>query len=164
MPFHAKVSKDPTIPGNVDNRKELLNATRLLGRLYVELSRLITGAGFAGSAMTYAAFEGMMQGQAGSPLYVSEEPQFNMVKVQQSSSELITQAGGHPAMHQLIAKWDAQTLPATIRRVGSLVNQNGVLIEAVSESVDIETVGTDSSEFVIQTEFASANNLRDWYL
>jgi hypothetical protein len=75
--FHAKLSEGPALPGDIGTRDELAAATHRLGRLYVQFAQFITGAGFAGGGMTYVAFESMVKGLAGSPLYVSEEREFD---------------------------------------------------------------------------------------
>jgi hypothetical protein len=161
--FHSKVSEGPTVPGDIATREELGEAIRKLGRLFVDLSRLITGAGFGGGGMTYAGFESMMQSQMDSTLYVSAEPEFDLTACLQSAAQLILRADGQPGVHHLRAEWTAP-FPPVLHRAGSLLRKDGDLVEAFSAGVDVDTQGVDVLEFVIQTEFANAENLRDWFL
>jgi hypothetical protein len=161
--FHSKVGEGPTVPGDIATREELAEAIRKLGRLLVDLSRLITGAAFGGGGVTYAGFESMMQSQKDSNLYVSADPEFNLTACLQSAAQLILRPGSQSGVHHLRAEWTAP-LPPVLRRAGSLLLKEGDPVEAFCVAVDVDTQGVDVLEFVIQTEFANTENLREWFL
>ena len=162
--FHAKLSEGPMLPGDIATRAELLDATRRLGQLYVRLAQLITGAGFAGGAMTYAAFEEMMKSQANATLYISQSADFDINQSMQSSGQLVLNANGQPGMHEIRGAWRAPDLPEHVARAGALIVQNGELVDGLYAPLNLDTAGADSLEVVFQNEMANARNLREWYL
>jgi len=162
--FHAKLSEGPTLPGDIGTRDELAAATRKLGQFYIELSRLITGAGFAGGAMSYVAFESMVQNLARSPMYVSEHPEFDLARSVQGTAEFVPRPYGHGGLQQLKCSWDVAQVPPVLRRAGSLVQKDGQLLEGMFAPVDVHTAGADAFQFVVQHELTNAEQLRDWVL
>jgi hypothetical protein len=162
--FHSKLDRDPILPGDQLSREELAAAVRRLGVLYVELSRRITGAGFAGGAMTYSAFEDMFQKSAEVDLYISTERDFQIDMLVISAAERELRVSG-PAVHCMKAQFDKSVLPGSgIRRAGSLMQSPDGRCEALSMEADIDVWGVDIVECVFQVEFANARHLKEWYL
>jgi hypothetical protein len=163
--FHAKVSENPRLPGASSARAELASATKRLGILYARLAGLITGAGFAGGAMTYAGFESMMEPIAASSIYVSTEPEFSLDSCKQTSAEFTKRAAGQPGVHHLAGRWATELLPSThLRRVGTVQSSAESLVEGFSSPAHIELTGVDMLQCIVQIEMANAQNLREWFL
>lgn len=163
--FHAKLDREPIVPGNVPTRADLAIATRRLGRLYVKLASEITGAGFAGGAMTHAAFEGMMKGMGASTLYVSPNETFDLQTASTAPAHLILQAGGQRGVHQLVGTWATADLESdTICRAGALIQQDGETVEGIMMEAQVDLHGVDELEVCLQVEFANSQHLREWFL
>lgn len=163
--FHAKLSEGPALPGDLSSRAELLEATRLLGRLYLDLSRRIAGARFGGGALSYEAFSGMMNGIADMRFYISEREDFDLSASVTAPVELELRAMGNPGLHRLTGRWATATLPkGTLRRAGGIKGEDGESSEALWSQVEINTTGVDSFEFIVQMELVNAKNLREWFM
>jgi hypothetical protein len=164
--FHAKLSENPRLPGANAARAVLADATRRLGRLYVRLASLVTGAAFAGSAVTDAGFEKMMEPVAASDMYISADAEFSLNRCLRTSAAFTRQAGGHAGVHQLTGTWSRSSLPdGAVRRTGTIqLAKDGTYIEGFSSQEQIELSGVDTLQCVIQIEMANAQNLREWFL
>lgn len=163
--FHSKGSRQPTLPGTLSDRAELAEATKNLGRLYVCLAKLITGVKFAGSAMSQAAFEAMMNPWESAELYVSAENDSDPKTWAAAPAILHRQVNGQLGLYQHTARWDVSGLPVrNIRRAGARFQNGGELEEAAFADVDIQLDGVDQFELVFQMELSNADQLREWYL
>jgi hypothetical protein len=162
--FHAKLSEGPALPGDIGTRDELAAATRRLGQLYVQLARLITGAGFAGGGMTYVAFESMVKGLAGSPLYVSEQAEFDASNCIQGSATFSPVANSEGGLYELKCTWPTAQLPPFLRRAGSIIHKEGHLLEGMCASLHTDMAGADEFQFVVQHELTNADQLREWLI
>lgn len=164
--FHAKLDKQPIVPGDIPSRTELAEATRRLGQLYVRLASAITGADCAGGSMTFAAFERMMAPMADSRMYISESLDFNPDNLRVAPGSLTLRDRGLPGLHTLTGQWrrGAGLSNGTICRAGSLLQKDDAIDEAIYMQCEIVTEGVDVLEIALQTEFANAQNLREWFL
>lgn len=162
--FHAKLSESPMLPGDVATRDELLDATRRLGRLYVQLAQLITGASFAGGGATYAAFEMMSKAVMNSPMYVSERADFDLDQVVRTSAQSEPEAGDHPTVHVVRGTWRRSELPSHISRAGSILVKDTGSTEGMFVKLNLSLAGVDTLEVVYQNEWANARGLRTWYI
>lgn len=162
--FHSKLGENPTIPGDLATRDDLVVATQRLGKLYVQLAKLITGAGFAGGMMSEAAFKNIVQSQADSPLYVSDESDFLLSNCVLSNGEVEIDADGHTSLHHLKGAWNSEEIPQNIQRVGVLVQNDEELVDGIYEDVNIDMDGASKLEVVMQYELANAEHLREWFL
>lgn len=162
--FHAKLSEGPLLPGDFGTRSELMEATHRLGQLYVKLARLITGAGFAGGAMSHAGFAQVMDSQAKADLYISSSPDFDIVQAIRSPGHVVLNATGQQGVHELRGFWNAPDFPELVARAGSLIPGEAGVVEGLYTPLDLCTTGVDSLEIVFQYELANARNLREWYL
>lgn len=156
--FHAKLTARPTIPGNIESREALVEATRRLGQLYVHLARHITGAGFGGSSFSRHALEEIARAGARLPMYVSRSREFDISQCVTRPATLTLNVQGQTGVHQLSARWSSHDLPERIRRAGLISDDT----DGAWCIVDIDTTGSDEVEFVLREEFVSANGLRDW--
>ena len=162
--FHAKVTRNPIRPGDIREREELLAATRRLGMLYVELSRLITGARFPRSGFTHEFFAAIAERLTGLPTYVSASREFDPMCLVQGTPRLISGVMGQSDVFQLVMAWPATQLPGVVRRAGQLTEQSDSIEEGIGWPVEIHTSGLDILEFALQLEFTNTEHLRQWYL
>lgn len=162
--FHSKLGENPTIPGDLATRDDLVVATRRLGILYVELAKHITGAGFAGGMMSEPAFKNIVEGQADSPMYVSDQSDFLLSKCVLSNGEIEINADGQTSLHRLKGTWNSDDIPQNIQRIGVLVQNDDELVDGIYEEVDIDIDGASKLEVVMQYELANAEHLREWFL
>ncbi len=162
--FHAKLSEGPLLPGDFGTRSELMEATHRLGRLYVRLAQLITGADFAGGAMSHTAFDQIMNGQPNTVLYITSSSDLDFGQMVQSPGQIVANPAGQHGVHELRGTWSAPYLPEHIARAGSLIVGNDGLVEGLYTPLDVCTAGIDSLEIAFQHEMANARNLREWYL
>jgi hypothetical protein len=162
--FHAKITEAPVHPSDAREREDLVAATRRLGRLYVQLAGFITGAGFAGGGITYAAFSQMLEPMRDSEMYVSETSEFSAEEVIPGTTTFIREALGQSALHHLVGRWATQDLPEQLLRMGSFAEKDGTSAEMFYTSTNINTAGVDILECVIQIEMANAASLREWFL
>lgn len=162
--FHAKISEAPVNPSDARDRVDLAAATRRLGKLYVRLAGLITGAGFAGGGMNYAALGQMMNPISESTMYVSASPIFSADHVIPGVTTFVREARSIQALHQLVGRWERQNLPSKLMRAGSFVTKDNTLNEGFCTVANIDTDGIDVLECVVQIEIANAASLREWFL
>lgn len=163
--FHSKAREGATIPGDILTRAELAAATQRLGRLYMRLAQLITGVMFGGSAMSTAAFAGMMDSLEGWDIYLCYTEQFDLEAIVTTSGELRRQVNGQPGLYQQVGQWNVNSLSTSrVRRVGTIISRDGEHMEGSFARVDISLDGVDILEVFLQTELGNADHLRVWLL
>lgn len=159
--FHAKLSQGPILPGDRSSHDDLVKATERLGRLYLDLSKHITGAAFAGGGLTYFAFEQMVERMDWGNFFVSDKAEFDPLRLWRAKPELTKRAHG-PGVHLLTACWSKRDLPASRLLRAGVVAGDGA--ERLWSAVDVDTSNADSVKFVLQVEMVNPHNLREWTL
>lgn len=163
--FHAKLSEGPTIPGEFGSRAELLDATRLLGALYLDLSRRITGARFGGDALSYEAIAAMVKALADVQFYVAEGKECDFASIVTTPVEVTLGPKENPGLHWLKGRWTANTLPkGKLHRVGGVKIGNDVPSEALRTNAEINPDGVEFLEFIAQMEIVTSKTLRNWLM
>lgn len=79
--------------------------------------------------------------------------------------QVLSRVQGQATVYQQVGRWESGLLEShRIQRVGSLMRNDDLWVEAFWEDVDLDVRGAEYVELLVRTELENAEHLRAWFL